>query len=369
MIATPSALGTTDTEIEGNEPSDPLSRVGSHRDGFHASRELLTQLTTLELPTLHYTGGRLDRVAKLRNDEDWVSAAFVGDDAQTVLICNDQNLVAGPANGEDGARAAMVPLAIIRDRLQSDAFTWVLLGLDGSTPVFAVDLPATTLSLVPEIHEAGEFVDIRRVGALVPPADAALLAYARAILGWHRRHRYCGTCGGPTESRQAGHLRRCRSAECAADNFPRTDPVVIALVTRRREHDGVMRCLLGRHARLPRGVYSLLAGFVEPGESPEEAVAREVREEAGIEVTDVRYAATQPWPFPYSLMMGFQATALRDDIVLDGDELEDAQWFTAAEVATFGEWDDESASYRLPRRDSIARVLLDAWVAELGSES
>ena len=313
---------------------------------------------------LRYTGGRLDRVAKLRKDEDWVSAAFVGDDARTVLICNDQHLITRPASGEESPRAATLAMSIVRDRLTPDSFTWVLLGLEETTPVFAVDVPADCVALVPEIAEAGEFTDIRRVGAIIPHADAALLAYARAMLGWHRRHRFCGSCGAPTESRQAGHVRRCRSADCAADNFPRTDPVVIALVTHVREHDGVMRCLLGRHGRLPRGMYSLLAGFVEPGESPEEAIAREIREETGVEVTDVRYEATQPWPFPYSMMMGFRATAATEDIALDGDELEDAQWFTAAELKTFGEWDDESAQFRLPRRDSIARVLLDEWVGE-----
>ena len=313
---------------------------------------------------LRYTGGRLDRIAKLRQDDDWVSAAFVGDDAQAVLVSNDRNLVAGSTDGEQSMRAALVPLSLVRDRLPADAFTWTLLGLDDTTPVFAVDLPTDALAALPELADTGRFVDIRKVGSLVPMADAALLAYARALLAWHRRHRYCSSCGAPTDSRQAGHVRRCRSAECAVDVFPRTDPVVIALVTHRREHDGVVRCLLGRHSRLPRGVYSILAGFVEPGESPEEAVAREVREESGVEVTDVRYVAAQPWPFPYSLMMGFRATATTDDIVLDGDELEDAQWFTAAELAAFGEWDDESATYRLPRRDSIARVLLDEWLAE-----
>ena len=313
---------------------------------------------------LRYTGGRLDRVAKLRQDDDWVSAAFVGDDAQAVLVANDQNLVAGSTDGEQPIRAALVPLSLVRDRLPADSFTWALLGLDETTPVFAVDLPADTLAALPELADTGQFVDIRKVASLVPVADAALLAYARALLAWHRRHRYCGSCGAPADSRQAGHVRRCRSAECAADAFPRTDPVVIALVTHRREHDGVVRCLLGRHSRLPRGVYSILAGFIEPGESPEEAVAREVREESGVEVTDVCYVAAQPWPFPYSLMMGFRARATTDDIVLDGDELEDAQWFTAAEVAAFGEWEDESAVHRRPRRDSIARALLDEWVAE-----
>jgi NAD+ diphosphatase len=121
---------------------------------------------------------------------------------------------------------------------------------------------------------------------------------------------------------------------------------------------------MGRHGRLPRGVYSILAGFVEPGESLEEAVAREVWEETGVRVRDVRYQASQPWPFPYSMMIGFRATADSDDIVLDSDELDDARWFTASDISAFGEWDDETAEFRRPRRDSIARALLDEWIVE-----
>jgi NAD+ diphosphatase len=312
---------------------------------------------------VRYAAGRLDRAATLRRDDDWVSAAFVGDDAQAVLICDDQNLICGLDGRENGPAAAVLPLSVIRERLPADSFTWVLLGLDGIVPMFAVDLRAEAIALVPEIAEAGEFADLRRVGALVPETDAALIAYARAILGWHKRHRYCGVCGTATESQQAGHVRRCTNPQCGAQSFPRTDPVVIMLVTHRRD-GGPARVLLGRHGRLPPGAYSLLAGFVEPGESLEEAVAREVAEESGVKVTDVRYQAAQPWPFPYSMMIGFRARALSEEIVADPDEMEDVRWFTAAEVATFGDWDDDGATFRRPRRDSIARVLLDAWVAE-----
>jgi NAD+ diphosphatase len=308
---------------------------------------------------IRYSSGPIDRAAKLRADDDWVSAAFVSDAAVVVLIHNDQNLVTGLSGREDAPHVARVPLSVVRAHLTAPSSIWTFLGLDGEVPVFGADV---SLDAMPALTEAGEFVDLRRVGPIVSADDAATMAYARALLGWHKRHRYCSVCGSLTESRKAGHVRRCCNPDCASESFPRTDPVVIMRVILPPTGTKPERCLMGRHGRLPRGAYSILAGFVEQGESLEDAVAREVWEETGVRVRDVRYEASQPWPFPYSMMIGFSAIAESEEITIDSDELEDARWFTAAELAEFGEWGDESAAYRKPRKDSIARALIDEWV-------
>src|SRR6478672_2274433 len=204
---------------------------------------------------VRYAGGLLDRAAKLREDDDWISAALVSDAAVAVLIHNDQNLVTRAARRED-TRAAIIPLSTVRERVTTNGTSWVFLGLDGEVPVFGVDVSSEVVANVPEIQDAGGFMDLRRIGSLVPAEEAAMLAYARAVIGWHKRYRFCSACGSPMESQRAGHLRRCTAPGCAAESFPRTDPVVIMLVTRVPSGDQPDHCLLGRHSRLPRGAYS-----------------------------------------------------------------------------------------------------------------
>lgn len=220
----------------------------------------------------------------------------------------------------------------------------VLLGEFCGRQVFAAEIEAAE---EPRLEPDARFIDLRTAGAALPHDQAGLLAYASALIGWHRRHRYCGLCGAPMQPAQAGHVMECTRAGCGAHAFPRIDPAIIVLVT-----DGE-RALLGRQPAWPPGRYSTVAGFVEPGESLEDAVVREVFEETGVRVTAPVYHSSQPWPFPSSLMLGFMATATTTDIHCTDAELEDARWFTRAEVA--------AGTPILPPSLSISRMLIEHW--------
>jgi NAD+ diphosphatase len=287
-----------------------------------------------------YDNAGLDRAAERRRDAAWLAARRREPDTRMVPLSGLRVLVAG---SEEAPRARLPRLGEIDAPLPEDA---TFLGMLGPDAVFAAQLgehPAL----------AGGFVELRSVGTLLPHAEAGLLAYARALAHWHARHRFCGACGNESRVAQAGHARECPA--CGNETFPRTDPAVIVLVTSGE------RCLLGRAGRFPPGMYSTLAGFVEPGESLEQTLRREVREEVGIALGAVQYRSSQPWPFPQSLMLGFRALALGETLRVDGEELEDARWLTRAELL-----DEARRPVRLPSPDSIARFLIDEWLAEGG---
>src|SRR6202011_2418870 len=200
----------------------------------------------------------------------------------------------------------------------------ILLGRFGDTNYFTYEIE----SLEPPLLLPGtRFEDLRVVASVLPIDEAGLLGYARAIVSWRRRHRFCGTCGARTVSAKSGHVLVCSDPRRRYEQFPRIDPAIIVLVS-----DGE-RALLGRQASWPVGRYSTIAGFVEPGESLEDAVAREVLEETGVQVDTIEYHSSQPWPFPASLMLGFTARAVTHTVHLRDEELEDARWFTRAELA------------------------------------
>ena len=284
-----------------------------------------------------FTGGLLDRADALRHDETALAAAM-GDWRARVLKLADFD----PELDGEG-RLAWSTLA----DLPEDA-ELVLLGLDGGRPHFAAFVPGMRAP-------AGRSMRLFAMLDRFAPGEAATYAAARSVLDWHARHQYCANCGSQTAMFRAGWGRRCD--RCMAEHFPRVDPVVIMIA----EHQG--RALLGRQPAWPNGRYSALAGFLEPGESIEEAVAREIFEEAGVRVSGVRYIASQPWPFPSSLMIACVATADDDRITLDTHELEDAIWVPRDQVraALAGEAD---APFLAPPPYAIAHSLLTAWADE-----
>ncbi|MDF1585659.1 NAD(+) diphosphatase [Marinimicrococcus flavescens] len=284
-----------------------------------------------------YSGAAFDRAALRRRDAAWLEACRRDPQTRIVFLSGLAVPVDGP---EEAPRLRALRLGEIAAELPDEA---VFLGIHEGAPHFAVDLPPP-----PSLRR---FVELRSVGLLLPTAEAGLLALARALRHWHEGHRFCGACGAPTRAVEAGHARRCDP--CERTVFPRTDPAVIVLVTR-GEH-----CVLGRAGRFPEGMYSTLAGFVEPGETLEECLAREVMEEVGILVERPVYRSSQPWPFPQSLMLGFRAEARSEAIRIDPEEIEDARWFSRAELAQ-----PARRPVRLPSEDSIARFLIEEWLAE-----
>jgi NAD+ diphosphatase len=295
-----------------------------------------------------YTGSPLDRAGDRRDDPAWVEAALTSPDTLFVPLWRSRSLLRGMA---DGHPEAVYLTGAATEALRMSGGGWAFLGLQGPTPVFTVDLSEVEdpLPLLPP--DLGEFTDLRAVAGALPGTDASVLAHARGLMHWRSRHRFCGVCGGPCEPASAGHVMIC--ANCKTHHFPRTDPAVIMLIT------AGDRALLGHSTRFPKAtMYSTLAGFVEPGESLEEAVAREVFEEAGVRVGRVSYHSSQPWPFPASIMLGFYGEALTEEITIDTKELMDVRWFTRDEMR-----DSAAHGFSLPRADSIARRLIEDWMA------
>ncbi|HYD31357.1 MAG TPA: NAD(+) diphosphatase [Azospirillaceae bacterium] len=298
-----------------------------------------------------YAGSGLDRASAFRRDDGWMAARLAEPETRLLPVWRLQPFLTGdptaPRLGFLTGDAAAELLALPGER--------AFLGLDpNGGALFVLDVSALeTPEQHPALSAGGRFAELRSAAAWLPSEEAGMAAYARGLLWWHQRHRFCGVCGSPTGPEEAGHVRRCADPACATPHFPRTDPAVIMLV-----HDGD-RVLLARTPRFPPGNYSVLAGFVEPGETLEEAVAREVLEETGIRAADVRYHSSQPWPFPASLMIGFVARAASTDIAIDPNEMEDAGWFHRDRVRRAETGQD---TFNLPSRDSVARRMIDDWV-------
>lgn len=301
-----------------------------------------------------FGGNLLDRASERREDREWIAALLV-DPETRILAMRDLKPF---TRGHSALALDWQPTAPWREQIDAGA-PLVFLGLDAGRAHFAID--ATGADATPAVDP--ELIDVRALAPALATSEAAILAEARSLLDWHTRHRFCAQCGSPTRVASAGWVRRC--PECRASHFPRTDPVVIMLAVHGE------RALLGRNRRRAGARFSCLAGFVEPGESLEEAVRREVREEAGIRCGRVHYLAAQPWPFPSSLMIGFLAEALTEEITIDPKELAEARWFARHEVremvARSAAGSDDPAQVSLPPPVAIAHHICRRWSSGLAS--
>ncbi len=304
-----------------------------------------------------FTGSPLDRAGNERRDGAWIERQRAHAGRRFLALRDLEALVEGdPAP----TIAWLTPDELPDGALAGDA---VLLGLDDAAPRFAIDLTAIDeAALSGPLANGRRFAEVRGVAPDLSTDDTAILGQARSFVDWHARHRFCAVCGGPTAPRNGGGMRVCE--DCNAEHFPRVDPVVIVLII-----DGD-RCLLVSGRARPGSNYTCIAGFMEPGETVEEAVRREVREEAGVEVAAVRYHSSQPWPFPASLMLGCHAEAASESIAIDPEEIKDARWFDRADVAraiafAAGEVEGESGlDFGVPAPFTISHQLIRAWTSE-----
>ena len=314
--------------------------------------------------TVTFGGSNLDRAAELRSDAKALNALQKDLACQAIIFWRGKPLI------QKERPAHLLRLPLTHPILQDCAPDPIFLGKENDAGRFAFDLSAWTPAELdqsqlggfldpseqshPSLSEGEVFAELRRIMTWLSPRDAELAATGKALLSWHEAHQFCSFCGQKSTMNSAGWQRTC--ADCGRHHFPRTDPVVIMLITKGNS------VLLGRSPGWPEGMYSLLAGFVEPGETLEAAVRREVWEESGIRVGHVGFLASQPWPFPASLMFGCQGEALNDDITIDPHEIEDAKWVSREELAKAFAGEHESI---LPaRKGAIAHFLLENWLAD-----
>ncbi|MAL78887.1 MAG: NAD(+) diphosphatase [Sneathiella sp.] len=301
-----------------------------------------------------FGGGNLDRASHVRNDPDWIEQKIKDPNSRFLPLHQLKALI----NLRGMAAIDWRPEADVREFIENRA-EMVFLGIDdGDTCHFAIDVSAMENPRQPPNPEWGKFIDVRSVAPQLSPGEAGALAQARSMIDWHNRHGFCAVCGASTRSQEAGYSRICQDPDCKASHFPRTDPVAIMMVTRGD------KCLMGRGANFPPGFFSCLAGFIEPGETIEQAVAREVFEESGIRVKNVRYHQSQPWPFPSSLMIGCFAEAMNEDIVIDRTELADADWFSKDDVRMMMQQSGKPSGLRMGGPIALAHQLAKSWVED-----
>ena len=305
----------------------------------------------------YFAAVSFDRMGLIRNSDGWLTEQLAKPSTRIVPMWQDMNLIL-MRDDPSSPPEAVFPTYEEFHALYPGITPRILLGCfhEGGEVYFVVELDASDESVPSRFESLGRFVNLRVVCPFIDSEHAALLGYARAMIYWHRHHRFCGTCGSPTRNAQCGHVRLCLDERCKRQHFPRTDPAVIVLISGRDNE----KCLLGRSPKWPEHRFSTLAGFVEPGESLEQAVSREVFEESGVRIdsSEVIYHSSQPWPFPASIMLGFTAVTDYQDIRIDPNELVEARWFSREDI----ENGLKDKTFILPSTYSIAHRLIREWM-------
>ncbi len=302
-----------------------------------------------------FTGNPLNRASERRTDQNWIDSRRRDPSSLVLPLWRLQPFLAGPERSRPPLKLGLLKPQVA-DAIAGTDTICIFLGLEGETALFAVEVPdRADPAKIPSLASLGHFRDARTAASSVSLRDAALIAQAKAMIDWHQRHGFCPKCGARTKLMDAGYRRLC--GQCNSEHFPRVDPVVIMLAT----HGDA--CLVGRGKQFPSGMFSALAGFVEPGETIEEAVQRELMEEAGVKVSDIKYHATQPWPFPSSLMIGCFAKAQSRDTRVDENELAEVRWIERSVARDLIEG-KPVAGVKLPPPIAIAHHLIRAWALD-----
>ncbi|ARS35973.1 NAD(+) diphosphatase [Pontibacter actiniarum] len=296
----------------------------------------------------YFSHNPLNRFSEIRPDTAKMGELWRHEQARVLVVSNNLSLL------QAEAREAAFLQQQEAVALANQAEVRVYLGSEGEVPYFALGFAGLPPALLPEAYELH---DLRQVALQLPQEQSALLAYARGMVHWNLRHLYCPDCGSLTYSTAAGHVRQCSSEACNKHHFPRTDTAIIVLIS---EGDA---CLLGRQKVWQPGMYAVIAGFLEPGETLEQAVAREAEEETGVSLQSIAYHSSQPWPFPSSIMVGFQAVAVNRELQVNYDEMEDARWFTREQIVA----GLQNGTLRMPPQFSISFRLIRDWFNQTGA--
>ncbi len=303
----------------------------------------------------HLGYGGIDRKSELREDLNYVTKLLKINTTKIVPLFKNKNFFLNSKDSSKVPEPGFISASNIKPYLKNlECFVFLGQKLEGNQIIsyLAADFSLLDENLIlSKIKENGFFLDLREINPLINGDNASLLAYARAMIYWHNQNQYCSNCGSKNISSKAGHQKTCSNLKCKTSCFPRSDPAVIMLIHKDN------KVLLGRQSIWPSGMYSTLAGFVEPGETIEHAVAREVYEESGIITKNIVYHSSQPWPFHTSLMLGFFGEATNDKIIINEEEIEDVQWFSRDELLNFSQ-----QSKSLPRKLSISRRLIEDWI-------